>query len=97
MDKVGFVYILTNKNKTTLYVGVTNNLQRRIYEHKIHFNKKSFAARYNVENLVYFETFNNIVVAIAREKQLKAGSRAKKEALINKLNPEWSDLYEKLF
>ena len=97
MDKVGFVYILTNKNKTTLYVGVTNNLQRRISEHKNHHNVKSFTAKYNIEYLMYFEKFDSIIEAIAREKQIKAGSRVKKEALINVLNPEWVDLYENLF
>ena len=97
MDKVGFVYILTNKNKTTLYVGVTNDLQRRINEHKTHFNKKSFTTRYNIEYLVYFEKYDSIIEAIAREKQIKAGSRAKKEVLINENNPEWKDLYESLF
>ena len=77
-------------------MGVTNNLRRRISEHKIHLNKKSFTARYNIEYLMYFEKHDTIVAAIEREKQLKAGSRAKKEALINKLNPEWIDLYDSL-
>lgn len=87
----GIVYILTNKNKTTLYTGVTRNLQRRIAEHKLHINK-GFSDRYNTENLVYYETYNRLDVAIHREKQLKRWHREWKEALINEFNPEWKDL-----
>ena len=86
------VYILANKNNTVLYVGVTNNIQRRIGEHKTKFNRKCFTARYNVDKLVYFENFTHIIEAIEREKQLKAGSRVKKEELINMENGEWRDL-----
>ena len=86
------VYILANKNNTVLYVGVTNNIQRRMSEHKSKFNRKCFTARYNVDKLVYFENFTHIIEAIKREKQLKAGSRAKKEELINIENREWQDL-----
>ncbi len=96
MKKGGYIYILTNKNNTVLYTGVTNNLNRRIYEHKEKFIKNSFTAKYNASKLVYFETFQDIEVAIAREKQLKGGSRAKKEALINSINPEWKDLYDEI-
>jgi len=87
-----YTYILTNKNHTVLYTGVTNDLSRRCHEHK---NKlvKGFTEKYNVDELVYFEVFDFIDLAIAREKQLKGYSRAKKEALINNFNPEWSDLY----
>jgi len=92
MLKKSFVYILTNKNHTVLYTGVTNNLQRRLKEHKESLDEGSFTHRYNVNILVYFEEFSNIVVAIAREKQIKAGSRQKKLDLINSLNPEWKDL-----
>jgi putative endonuclease len=90
------VYIATNKNNTVLYTGVTNNVKRRIQEHKTKHNPKSFTAQYNVEKLVYFENFSNILKAIVREKQLKAGSRKKKLLLIEKMNPEWKDLYEEL-
>lgn len=88
-----YVYILSSKRNTVLYTGVTNNLRRRMAEHK---NKtvSGFAARYNVNKLVYFETFGSIVRAIAREKQIKAGSRAAKERLIQSMNPGYEDLYE---
>lgn len=91
MAKGGYIYILTNKNNTTLYVGVTSNLFNRIYEHK---NKiyKGFTAKYNLDKLVYFECFTSIEDAIAREKQLKGGSRKVKEELINKLNSSWEEL-----
>ena len=92
--KPGFIYIITNKNNTTLYIGVTSNLPERIVKHKEKRYKNSFSARYNLEKLVYYEQFQKIGDAIAREKQLKAGNRAKKETLINTLNPEWLDLYD---
>jgi putative endonuclease len=94
MERGGYVYILTNKNNTTLYIGVTANLQSRVYEHKTNVYPQSFTAKYNLSKLVYYETFLHIEEAIAREKQLKAGSRKKKEALINTLNPEWKDLFD---
>jgi len=86
------VYILANKNNTTLYTGVTLELKERITNHK---NKKfkGFTARYNVDKLVYFEEHGDIRLAIAREKQIKAGSRQKKIDLINSMNPEWNDLF----
>ena len=86
-----YVYILTNQNNTVLYTGVTNNLERRVYEHK---NKllKGFTNRYNVDKLVYFETTESIESAIEREKQIKAGSRRKKLELIERNNPTWKDL-----
>lgn len=90
--KTYFVYILTNKNNTVLYTGVTNNLLRRCWEHKSQLHP-GFTKRYNVTKLVYYETFNNPSEAIKREKQIKAGSRKKKIELINGLNPEWRDLY----
>ena len=96
MKKGGATYIMTNKNKTTLYIGVTANLKRRVYEHKTHFDKKSFTHKYNLELLVYYENFHSIEDAISREKQLKKYKRKKKEDLINKLNPEWNDLYNKV-
>jgi len=96
MERGGYIYILTNKNNTTLYTGVTSNLKQRIYEHKTKKDKNSFSAKYNLNKLVYFEGFNLIEEAIAREKQIKAGSRSKKEILINSLNPEWNDLFDKI-
>lgn len=91
-----YVYILTNNNKTVLYTGVTNNLERKIYEHKNGINK-GFTKKYNVNNLVYYEIQNDINEAIKREKQIKAGSRKKKINLINSINPGWEDLAEKIF
>jgi putative endonuclease len=96
MEKGGAVYILANNNNTTLYVGVTSDLVTRIFEHKNHLYPKSFTARYNVTKLVYFETFHSIEEAIAREKQLKGGSRLKKEILINSINSNWDDLYDEV-
>jgi putative endonuclease len=87
-----FVYILTNKNDTVLYTGYTNNLTRRIWEHKSRLIE-GFSKKYNVDKLVYFESFNNSIDAMHRENQIKAGSRKKKIELINKFNPEWRDLY----
>jgi putative endonuclease len=85
-----YIYILTNVNRTVLCIGVTNNLQRRINEHKAGFS--DFTRRYKVHQLVYFEEYPDIKAAIAREKQLKAGSRQKKLDLINEFNRDWADL-----
>jgi len=90
------VYILTNKNHTVLYTGVTSNLGLRVEQHKTKSNQKSFTARYNVDLLVYYEQFFDIGEAIEREKQIKAGSRQKKIDLINSFNREWKDLYDDL-
>ncbi|OGU56172.1 MAG: hypothetical protein A2V66_09570 [Ignavibacteria bacterium RBG_13_36_8] len=89
--KTYYIYLMTNKNNTVIYTGVTNNLARRVYEHK---NKllPGFTAKYNVTKLVYFEETPDINSAIAREKQIKAGSRKKKETLINSFNKNWNDL-----
>ena len=86
-----YVYILTNKHNTTVYTGVTNNLERRLYEHK---NKLAdgFTKRYNLDKLVYFDTTTDVRSAIAREKEIKGWTRAKKNNLINSINPEWKDL-----
>ena len=89
-----YVYIMTNKSNTVLYVGVTNDLMRRVYEHKNKVDSNSFTAKYNLNKLVYFESTSSIESAIEREKQLKAGSRKRKEDLISSINPEWNDLYE---
>ena len=90
-----FVYILTNKSNRVLYVGMTNDLKGRMFEHKTHVGSK-FTSRYNVTKLVYFETFDNPSDAIAREKQIKAGSRQKKIDLIRGMNPRWDDLTDAL-
>jgi putative endonuclease len=91
-DHTYYIYILTNKNKTVLYIGVTNDLTRRVYEHK---NKllKGFTNKYNIDLLIYFEIFNDIKEAIQREKRLKEWKREWKENLINSFNPEWKDLF----
>ena len=89
--KSSFVYILTNKNKTTLYTGVTNNLSRRITEHKSG-DGSTFTKKYGLEFLVYFEEFSDVVNAITREKQLKGWTRLKKNKLIESKNPNWDFL-----
>jgi putative endonuclease len=90
-----FVYILTNKYNNVLYVGVSNNLIRRVYEHK---NKliSGFTSKYNVNKLVYYEVYSSIFDAIKREKEIKGWKREKKIALITSFNPEWKDLYKEL-
>lgn len=95
MQKGGYVYIVTNRSKT-LYIGVTNNLERRIDEHKRKVGSK-FAAKYNIARLVYYKQFADIRDAIAREKQLKKWRREKKIWLIERENPEWEDLSEEWF
>ncbi len=87
-----YVYIMTNKNNTVLYTGVTSDLKERVIQHKQKLHSQSFTARYNICKLVYFEEFEYINEAINREKQIKGGSRRKKIELINKINPEWEDL-----
>ncbi len=88
------MYILTNTRRTVLYTGVTSNLPARLTEHRVKADPKAFTARYNADILVYYETTPSILSAIAREKQIKAGSRAKKVALIEAMNPDWKDLSE---
>lgn len=90
-----YTYILTNNTNTVLYIGFTNNLVKRVYEHK-HKLVKGFTEKYNINKLVYYEIFSDPTNAIEREKQLKAGSRQKKINLIIKMNPLWNDLYESL-
>ena len=94
--KQGFVYILFSKPNGTLYVGVTNDLQKRIYEHK---NKlaEGFTRKYAIDKLGYYEMCESVEGAIVREKQLKGGSRADKIKLIMQNNPQWRDLYDDLF
>ena len=88
----GAIYILTNKGNTTLYTGVTSNLVSRLYKHRNGTYKKSFTGRYGLNKLAYYEVFLRIEDAIAREKQIKGGSRLKKENLILSINPNWYDL-----
>jgi putative endonuclease len=95
-DKQYYVYIMTTLNNTAIYTGVTNDLQRRVLEHRS--DKGSlFTKKYKLYKLVYYEIGNNVESAIAREKQIKGGSRKKKIELINSINPHWDDLYEKFF
>ena len=89
-----YVYIMTNAHRTTLYTGVTNNLPRRVFEHKNHLDKGSFTDQYNCEFLVYYEVTTNVESAIAREKQIKGWVKRKKIALFEKINPNWDDLYQ---
>jgi len=89
------VYIMTNAHNNVLYTGVTNNLARRVYEHKNGLGSK-FVKKYNVHKLVYYEIGNDINAATAREKQIKGDSRKKKIDLINNMNPQWKDLYEEI-
>ncbi len=88
-----YVYIITNKHNTVLYTGVTNDLWRRVSEHKTKL-LPGFTSRYDMNKLVYDEVFEDIGPAIAREKQIKAGSRQKKIDLVNSMNPDWKDLYQ---
>ena len=90
-----YVYILTNKANTVLYTGITNDLKRRVYEHR-EKSVEGFTKKYRVTKLVYYEVTNNVEAAILREKQIKAGSRQKKIDLINSMNEEWRDLWEEL-
>ena len=93
--KKGYVYLMTNKSNTVIYTGVTNNLVKRIFEHKENL-VEGFTKKYNINKLVYYEIFDTIEDAIAREKQIKAGSRKKKLTLINSMNPTFQDLYYEL-
>ena len=91
-----FVYILTNEHRNVIYTGVTNNLPKRIYEHKHHLDPYSFTARYNVTRLVYYEDASNPIAAIEREKQIKGWNRKRKNKLVESRNPDWVDLYEQI-
>ncbi len=89
-----YVYIMTNDRHTVLYVGVTNDLESRVFDHKVKRDKRSFTAKYNCGNLVYCEEYGAIKNAIDREKQLKKYLRQWKEELIVTINPDWKDLSE---
>ena len=95
MEKHYCVYIITNQNHTVFYTGVTNDLKRRIYEHKEKL-VKGFSTKYNLDKLVYFQITDDAISAITREKQIKGGSRKKKIELIDGLNPVWIDLYDSI-
>jgi putative endonuclease len=95
MERRYYVYMLTNTHHTALYTGVTGNLVQRIDEHRTHA-VPGFTSRYNVDRLVFYEEAPDSAAAIAREKQIKAGSRRKKIALIIAMNPEWRDSYDDL-
>ena len=88
-----FVYILANWNHSVLYIGVTNDLQRRVYEHRQEL-VEGFTKKYHVHKLVYYEQTGDVKAALAREKQLKGWRREKKEALVETMNPDWNDLSE---
>ena len=88
-----YVYILANSTNTTVYTGVTNDLRRRVYEHKQNVDPQSFTAKYDVHKLVYFEDTPDVRAAIEREKQIKSWNRKRKNELVCSQNPEWNDLY----
>ena len=96
MTDTFYIYLMTNKNNTVIYTGMTNDIQRRTWEHKFEKGSK-FTNKYNCHKLVYFEALDTAEEALEREQQIKAGSRAKKELLINKENPDWKDLSEGWF
>jgi putative endonuclease len=89
------IYIMANKRNGTIYTGVTSNLIRRVYQHK-HDDQPGFTKKYDCKKLVYYEQCDDMTTAIGREKQIKGGSRKKKLALIESINPQWLDLYETL-
>ena len=91
-----YVYILTNINNHVIYVGITNDLLRRVYEHKNHLDKGSFTDRYNVEKLVYYEITSDVNSAIAREKQITGWTRIRKNKWVESKNPNWNELYDGL-
>jgi len=95
MRKKYYIFIMTNKNNTVLYTGITNDLRRRVYEHKEKL-RPGFTMKYSVNKLVYFEICNDVCRAVSREKQIKSGSRQKKIDLIISFNKEWRDLYDEL-
>ena len=91
MYKIYYIYIATNQRNTVLYTGVTSNLERRIQEHRLKMIK-GFTSKYNIDKLIYYETFENPVKAIAREKEIKGWTRIKKEVIIERINPEYKNL-----
>lgn len=96
MERGGAVYILTNRHNKVLYTGVTSNLKNRVFEHKEKMHPKSFTSKYNVNKLVYYKGFQHIEEAIGEEKRIKGGSRKQKVSLIESINPNWNDLFDKI-
>ena len=96
LRKAGCAYILTNKWHTVLYTGMSSDLRGRIWEHRMHKYPKSFTARYNCTQLVYFACFDSIAQAVTAEKRIKGGSRFDKETLIRSKNPDWEDLWDSI-
>ncbi len=91
-----YVYILSNNTHTTLYIGVTSDLLRRVHQHKAKLDPNSFTARYHVHRLVYYEITSDVYSALEREKQLKSWNRARKNKLVESQNPQWEDLYNSI-
>ena len=91
-----YVYILANTTNVAIYVGVTKDLVRRIYEHKHHLDPDSFPARHNIQKLVYYEYTSDVKAAIEREKQIKGWNRKRKNKLVETMNPKWEDLYDRI-
>jgi len=96
MVRGGFAYIMSNTYNTVIYVGSTSDLYTRVHQHKTKEFPNSYTAKYNIDKLVYYEFFEFIEEAIAREKQIKSWSRMKKDNLINTTNPSWNDLYSEI-
>ena len=96
MEKTFYVYLMTNRSRVVLYIGVTNSLVRRVWEHR-NKTRDGFTKKYNVDRLVYFESFRDPRNAISREKEIKGWRRSKKNALVETLNPKWADLSSILF
>jgi len=89
-----YVYMMSNTHRNVLYTGITNDLIRRVYEHRNHLDKGSYSDRYNAEYLVYYESTTDVRAAIEREKQIKGWNRKRKDKLVTSKNPNWVDLYE---
>lgn len=96
MSEKHYLYIITNKNEGVFYIGITNNLKRRIYQHKNKVHKSTFSARYNLDKLVYFEIFDSKDEALLREARMKKWNREWKINIIKSFNPEWKDLYSEI-
>ena len=92
MTELWYVYIMSNKKDGVIYIGVTNNIEERVKEHKLKLYKNSFTAKYNCDKLVYFETYQEGSKAVTRERQFKKWKRSWKIELIEEMNPEWNDL-----
>ena len=91
-----FVYILSNNLNTLVYTGVTRDLVRRVYEHKLHMDPNSYTAKYSIHKLVYYESTSDVKAAIEREKQIKGWNRKRKNKLVESKNPSWAELYDSI-